>query len=99
VAYTHEIVPLTVRSRITVDPHIRFRRFDEEGVIVDQKKSEALVINDVATRLLELANGERTLADCAAVIAEEFDADERAIEADLVRFATELVDAGVAQAS
>jgi hypothetical protein len=92
-------VSLTPESRVTLDPHVRFRRFDEDGVVVDQKKSEALVINDVATRLLELADGERSLADCAALIAAEFDAEPATIEADVVRFATELVDAGVAKAA
>ena len=86
---------VTLASRLALDPHARFRRFDEEGVIVQQTTAEALVVNDTAARLLELADGKRTLADCAVAIGAEFDADTGMIERDVLAFAEELVVAGV----
>lgn len=87
-------------SKLTLDSRIRFRRFEDEGIVVNQKTAEALVISDVATRMLEMmAGGTRTLQECAVLLAEEFDADVEVIERDVVRFASELVDIGVAAAS
>jgi hypothetical protein len=58
------------------------------------------VISDVGTRLLEMmSGGTRTLQECVVLLAEEFDADEEVIAQDVVRFASELVDIGVAAAS
>lgn len=90
---------ITPRSTLALDSRVRFRRFDHEGILVNQKTAEALVISEVATRLLELADGTRTLQDCAALLTEEFDAPVEVIERDVLRFANELVEAGVAAAS
>lgn len=89
-------MPLTLSSRLLLDPHVRYRRFEDEGVIVNQKNAEALVINEVGARLVEVADGKRTIADCAELLAGEFDAEREVIERDLLAFANALVDAGVA---
>jgi len=49
-----------------------------------------------APRLLEMADGARSLEECAALIGEEFDTDRETIERDLLRFASELVENGIA---
>lgn len=90
---------IDLTTTLALDPRVRFRRFDEEGIVINQKTAEALVISEVGTRLLELADGTRTLQQCAALLSEEFDAPASTIEQDLLRFARELVDAGVAAAS
>lgn len=87
---------VTLATRLRIAPHVRFRRFENEGVAVDQSSAEAVVFNDVAARILELADGSRTLADCAGVIGDEFEAEADAIEQDVLRFAGELVEAGLA---
>jgi hypothetical protein len=81
---------------LRLDPHIRFRRFEHEGIVVNQTTAEALVVNEVGTRLLEMADGARTLEQCTAALADEFDADAATIGRDVLRFARELVDAGIA---
>lgn len=86
---------VTLASRLALDPHARFRRFEEEGVVIQQTTAEAIVVNDTAARLLELADGTHTLADCAEAIRAEFDADSGAIERDVLAFAAELLEAGV----
>jgi hypothetical protein len=89
---------ITLDSRLAVAPHARFRRFDDEGVVVNQSTAEAIVVNEVGARLLQLADGTRTLEECVRTIGTEFDAEAEAIAADILRFANELVDAGVAEA-
>jgi coenzyme PQQ synthesis protein D (PqqD) len=89
---------ITPATTIVLDPRVRFRRFEEEGIVINQKTAEALVISEVGTRLMEMADGTRTLAECIALLGEEFDADSAVLEEDVVRFAAELVDAGVAAA-
>jgi hypothetical protein len=89
-------VTVTLASRLALHPHARFRRFDEEGVIVQQSTAEAIVVNDTAARLLELSDGTRTLGDCAGVIESEFDAGRDAIVRDVLLFAEELLAAGAA---
>ena len=44
---------ITLQSRLALDPRVRFRRFENEGIVIHQKTAEALVVSDVATRLLE----------------------------------------------
>jgi hypothetical protein len=88
---------LTLATRLRLAPHVRFRRFEDEGVAVDQASAEAVVFNDVAARILELADGSRTLAECADAIRGEFDAEAAVIEQDVLRFAGELVEAGLAE--
>ncbi len=87
---------ITSSTRLALDPRIRFRRFEDEGIVINQKTAEALVISDVATRLLEMTDGARTLHDCATLLVTEFDAEVSVIERDVVRFASELVEAGIA---
>lgn len=58
------------------------------------------MISEVGTRLIEMmAGGTRTLQECVALLADEFDAEPDVIERDVLRFAAELVDIGVAAAS
>ena len=86
---------ITLQSRIALDPRVRFRRFENDGIVIHQKTAEAIVVSDVATRLLEMADGARTLQECAAVIGSEFDAPAEVIERDLIAFASELAEAGI----
>lgn len=88
---------LALSSRLRIDPHVRFRRFEDEGVVIHQTVAEALVVNEVAVRLLEMTDGTRTLDECAALLLDEFDAPADELERDVLRFANDLVDAGVAR--
>lgn len=88
---------ITSQTRLRLGPRARFRRFEDEGIVLHQTTAEAIVVSDVATRLLELSDGTRSLADCADVLSKEFDATPEIIEGDLVHFAEELVGIGIAE--
>ena len=86
-------------TTLSLDRRVRFRRFEDEGIVINQKTAEAVVISEVGTRLIELADGTRTLRECATLLSEEFDAAPDVIEQDVIRFAEQLVEAGIAAAS
>jgi hypothetical protein len=86
---------ITPQTRLALDPRVRFRRFENDGILIHQKTGEAIVVSDVATRLLELADGSRTLQECAELLQSEFDAPADVIASDLLRFAGELVEIGI----
>ena len=90
---------LNGHSTLTLDRRVRFRRFEDEGIVINQKTAEAVVISEVGTRLIELADGTRTLRECAALLSEEFEAALDVIEQDVIRFAEQLVEAGIAATS
>lgn len=90
---------IDLTTTLALQPRARFRRFEEEGIVINQKTAEALVISEVGTRLLELVDGTRTLHECAELLGREFEAEPAVIEQDVVRFARELVEAGIAAAS
>jgi len=90
---------IDLTTTLALAPRTRFRRFEDEGIVINQKTAEALVISEVGTRLLELTDGKRTLQECAALLAGEFEAEPAVIEQDVIRFARELVDAGVVAGS
>jgi hypothetical protein len=86
---------ITLQSRLALDPRVRFRRFENDGIVIHQKTAEAIVVSEVATRLLELADGTRTLGECANAIQSEFEVPAEVIERDLMQFARELADNGI----
>lgn len=86
---------ITPQTRLVLDPRVRFRRFENDGIVIHQKTAEAIVVSEVATRLLELADGRRTLRDCIDAIQREFDAPADVIERDVLTFASELAGIGV----
>ena len=86
---------ITLQSRLALDPRVRFRRFENDGIVIHQKTAEAIVVSEVATRLLEMADGTRTLRECVDAIQTEFDAPAEVIERDLVEFARELAENGI----
>ncbi|HEV7765513.1 MAG TPA: PqqD family protein [Thermoanaerobaculia bacterium] len=87
--------PISLQSRLAIDPRVRFRRFEGDGIVIHQKTAEAIVVSDVATRLLEMTDGARTLQECADALKSEFDAPAEVIERDLVQFASELAEIGI----
>ena len=74
---------------------LRFRRIDDEAVVVRQRAGEVLVMNETAARLLELADGRTSVADWVEVLAGEYDVDRQALERDVLAFAADLAAEGM----
>ena len=76
---------------------VRFRTVLDEGVVIKQDTAEVLVLNEVGARVLELIDGERTTAQLAAALEEQFVAPPEEIRRDLEHYLGELVAAGLVE--
>ena len=59
-------------------------------VLLDLDTGEYYNLDEVGTRIWELCDGARTVADIARHIGEEFDASSQAVERDVLIFLEEL---------
>ena len=74
---------------------IRFWVVDREAVVVRQKSAEVLVMNEVAARLLALADGVHPVSHWLDVLVGELEVDRATLERDVVSFAAELTAEGL----
>lgn len=74
---------------------VRFRAVADETVVIRQEAAEALVLNEVAGRLLELIDGQRSVADLLEQLQTEYDVTPEQLEVDVQSYLEELVDTGV----
>jgi Coenzyme PQQ synthesis protein D (PqqD) len=77
---------------------VRFRVVLDEGVVIKQETAEVLVLSEVGARILELVDGERTVAAIEGLLAAEFDAPAATIATDLASYLDELVAIGLIEA-
>jgi Coenzyme PQQ synthesis protein D (PqqD) len=82
-------------SILKTAPDVRFRIVDREAVVVRQRSAEVLVMNEVAARLLALADGVHPVSHWLDVLAGELDVDRATLERDVVSFAAELTAEGL----
>jgi hypothetical protein len=82
-------------SILKTAPDVRFRIVDREAVVVRQRSAEVLVMNEVAARLLALADGVHPVAHWLDVLAGEFDVDRATLESDVMGFASDLTAEGL----
>lgn len=87
--------PLDPASILKPARDLRFRRIDDEAVVVRQREGEVLVMNETAARLLELADGRSSVAGWVDALAGEYEVDRAALERDILAFAESLVDEGM----
>lgn len=87
--------PLDSASILRPARDLRFRRIDDEAVVVRQREGEVLVMNETAARLLELADGRSSVADWVDALAGEYEVDRAALERDILAFAENLADEGM----
>ena len=80
---------------LVLNPEVRFREVVGEGVIVNQANAEVVVVNQVGVKLLHGIDGERSLADLAAAIAEEYGQEPGDVLKDVLAYASDHYDASV----
>jgi coenzyme PQQ biosynthesis protein PqqD len=76
---------------------VRFRTVLEEGVVIKQQTAEVLVLNTVGARVLELLDGQRTVAEVQAALAAEFAAPAESLAQDVTGYLDELLQAGIVE--
>jgi hypothetical protein len=82
-------------SILKTAPDVRFRIVDREAVVVRQRSAEVLVMNEVAARLLALADGVHPVSHWLDVLVGEFEVDRATLEGDVVAFASDLAAEGL----
>ena len=78
-----------------VDPSVRFRRLFDEAVLIHQRKSEALVLNDTAISFIEACDGKRTVDEIIAALTEDFEVSADQLADDLAPFIEQLAAEGI----
>ena len=76
-------------------PDARYRLVGGQAVVVVQEAGEALVLNEVGSRILELVDGRRRIAEIVATMREEYDVSAAELERDVRHHLDELAEAGV----
>lgn len=79
-------------------PGARFRVARGEAVVIQQRTGEFLSLNEVGTRILELAAGSLTRGEILDHLLEEFEIDRATLADDTDRFLAELTNAGILEA-
>jgi hypothetical protein len=74
---------------------LRFRRVDDDMVVIRQRAAEVLVLNDVAACLLELADGTTPVSGWVEDLLYRYDVDRKTLERDVLAFAAELTSEGM----
>ena len=86
---------VSLETRLKVSDDVVFRELDGEAVLLNLASGLYFGLNPIGTRMWQLIDERRDLADVAAVLCDEFDAPAATIEADLVRLVGELLARGL----
>ena len=84
--------PSTLLQR---SPNATFQIVADEAILIHLQTGVYYSLNEVGTAFWELLDGQRTLSDCAAHIAGEYNAPQEVILADLDELAGELAKEGL----
>lgn len=81
---------MMIPDTLTINPDILFRAVDDEGVVVDQRQPEVMVINRQALQILELIHETGSRKALLDRLAGKYVADQSTIAADVDEFLSEL---------
>ncbi len=76
-------------------PDVRYRLVHDEGVVIRQEAGEALVLNEVGARILDLIDGQLDVRGLTLQLLEEFEVEPKALLTDTAAFLEELLAIGV----
>jgi Coenzyme PQQ synthesis protein D (PqqD) len=74
---------------------VRFRAVDDETVVIRQEAAEALVLNELAGRILDLIDGHRTVGAVVDQLLQEYEVEPTDLVADVQEYLEELLATGV----
>ncbi|MBP7998315.1 MAG: PqqD family protein [Candidatus Promineifilaceae bacterium] len=76
-------------------PQTAGRVIDGEAVLILSEISEINVLNEVGSRIFELADGSRTLNEISQAISDEYEVSSQQAEQDVLEFVQKLVKQNV----
>jgi len=90
-----------MRSEIITDAkyclasHIRYREVAGEGIVLDQRKAELIVVNPLGEQILKLLKNKPTFSIIIDLVLEEYDVDGDVLVADVKEYLSQLETAGI----
>lgn len=86
---------LTLDDRVCAAGHLLSTTVDEETVVLDIANGVYLNLNAMASDILRRLEQEMILRDLCRDLSSEFDVSSDQVEREVVRFASQLQDAGL----
>ena len=86
-------------SRFHLCADVRYRVIGGQAVIIVQEAGEAIVLNEVGTKVLELVEGGHGFASIVDELCEQFDVERQQAETDLDDYLRDLVESGVVEST
>ncbi len=77
------------------NPQAAHQTVGEEAVVINLNNGSYYSLNDTGTIFWELLDGQRTIADCAQLIAQDYEVEVEMVEADLLELAAEFQAEGL----
>ena len=82
-------------TKLTIPTQVMSRLVGDETVLLDLSSGMYFGLDGVGKRIWESVAEGHSLGEAATIIASEFDVDEAQAQADLITFATDLVERGL----
>ena len=82
-------------TKLQRSPQATHQTVGEEAILINLNTGEYFSLNDTGTMFWELIDGQRTIADCARLIAKAYEVEPEVVEDDLIELATELHNEGL----
>lgn len=76
---------------------VGFRRIENEGVVLVSETSQAIVLNETGTRVLELLDRKRSVSEILAVLEAEFEVLHAQLSAEVTSFLEKALDAKIVE--
>ena len=76
-------------------PEATHQMVEEEAILINLTTGSYYTLNDTGAMFWEMLDGQRSITDCAAAIAQEYEVETQVVEVDLLELATELQAEGL----
>ena len=84
-------------TRLRHSANATFQAVVEETILIHLQTGAYYSLNEVGTAFWNMLDGARTIADCAAAIAAEYNAPLEVVTADLLEISADLVNEGLVE--
>ncbi len=88
---------MDTQTRLKHSANATYQVVADEAILIHIKSGVYYSLNQVGTSFWEMLDGTRSVADCAALLAKEYDAPLEMILSDLTEVADDLVREGLAE--
>ncbi len=88
---------MDVTTRLRRSAQATYEIIEGEATVIDLRTGVYYTLNEVGTAFWNMLDGTKTIADCAAAIAAEYNAPLEVVTADLLEISADLVNEGLVE--